>query len=638
MSDGSNHTPPITSVGASDQVGKSFANAEKKGSEAYAVALSMIEELRSFEIGPVNFDTSFTVSSAMLDGFQAPSIPDRPNLSDAFDFDVPDDPGFTDVSVPSFGSAPTFNKEAPTLSFSGKPAPFSGQVPDDAPELFPLTLPDSPDIEFPELPTFESLNLPAPPDITEHTFNETRPIFNEEVPDADKEFDYAFTEYSSALLDQTRDEVSRMLQGGTGLPPAIEQMIFDRSRGREDSTAEKAVMEAMDEYGARGFSLPSGIMDARVREARQRNQEQSNALNRELTIQVHQAEIENLRFAVQQGIALENILTQLHIQSEQIQLQAAQTVVQLALDVFRARVEVYNAEVQAYRADAEVFAQLIRAEISKVEVYRAQLEGERVKGELNQQKLDLYRSRLESLNTLVAVYTSEVNAANTVAQTNETLIRGYASRIDAFRSEVQAKESEFNAWSASIQGELGKIQGYEAETRAFSARTSAYEAGVRAESMEPQIKIERERLKAQQFQARIEGARAEIAAESERVRSLASLYNADASIYAASGQVAASEADANTRQFQAKLQERIATSEQALKNAELEINQLVSLTQQVVQSKQGASQAASQLAAASWSAINASASISERGSATNSWGYDVSHNLTGESVFDAGGD
>jgi hypothetical protein len=46
------------------------------------------------------------------------------------------------------------------------------------------------------------------------------------------------------------------LAGGTGLPAAVEQALFDRARSREESQTTKAVQEAFDTFATRGFNTP----------------------------------------------------------------------------------------------------------------------------------------------------------------------------------------------------------------------------------------------------------------------------------------------------------------------------------------------------------------------------------------------
>ena len=610
-------TPPIPVTGALPEVQSQFDRAHSFGSTAFSSALGLIGQLSSFDPTGVSFDTSFTVPGSLISGFMRPDRPADPDDVE-FDVTVPDPPAFSAISIPTFSSVPTFDKDAPLVDFSGKPQPFA-KLPPEVPALFPVTIPTAPNIALPELPSLQELQLPDPPDVLTPEFTAERPTFNTPVPDAS--LNYSFTPYSEVLLSQVQQEISRILTTGLGLPPAIEQALFDRATGREDAAANRAVDEVFTEFAARGFTLPNGLMDRRVKEVRRQNAENRSATNRELAINATQVQIESLRFAVQQGIAAESLTAQIHFQAEELQLQAAQIVSDFVLRIFLARVEVYNAEVAAFRVDAEVFRSLIEAELSKVEVYRAQIQAELARGEINQQKINLYVARLEGLNTLVAIYRGQVEAANTVAATNATIIQGFGAEVDAYRSEVQAKESEFAAWAQQIQGELGKVEAYRAEVGAFTARVQAYAAGVDAQAIAPRLQLEQQTVLADQYRAQISGVQAQIAALASRADAVASIFSSKAAIYSAEGQVSVAEAESNTRQFLAVLEEARARSTAMLAEAELNVNQAIAIGNQVVEALRGAAQAASQLAASALSSVNASASIGESGSATNSWAF-----------------
>lgn len=613
--------PPITSVGALDQVGSSFNLARTFGTESFALAFDLVRDLSEYSPEGVSFDTTFTVPDALLSGFDRPDRPADPPDVD-FDVTVPDAPTFAPITFPTFGEAPTFDKDAPFLDFTGRPAPFS-KTPPTVPELISVEVPDAPTIGLPDLPTFEELNLPDAPNLDDPEFAGVRPVFTAQVPEDG--FDYAVTDYTPELLDEVTTEVARMLQGGSGLPPAVEQLIFDRARDREDVNSMQAIDEVYAEFAERGFTFPSGILQKRLDRVRQQNQDNRHNLNRELTIQVHETEIDNLRFAIQQGIAAESLLSQIHFEAEGLKLQTAREVANFAINVFNARVQVFVAEVQAFQADAQVFRDLIEAELAKVERFRAQIEAERVRGEINQQRLELYQAQLQGLNTIIEIYNGQVDAARTKAQINATTLQGFASQIDAFSAEVQAKESEFRAWGQQIQGELGKVDAYRAEAQAFTARTQAYATGVEAKAVAPRLALQEQQVQADAFRAEVAGIQTKIQAEAERARAISNIFSAKANIYASEGQIRAAEAETNTRQFQAKLEESRVLSEAQFREAELNVQQIISLGNQVVQALQGAAQAASQLAASSFSAVQASASISESGIASNTWSESVNY-------------
>src|SRR5262249_26203964 len=141
--------------------------------------------------------------------------------------------------------------------------------------------------------------------------------------------------------------------GSSGLPPAVEQAIFDRAVDREEHNVEKMVKEAYDEFATRGYTLPPGVLMARTDEIRQKAQLAVNSANRELMIKAAEWELENIKFAVEQGVACENILVNLFTNQAQRVFEGQKFEVQARIDVYRAFVDLFNARQNAYRTAAE---------------------------------------------------------------------------------------------------------------------------------------------------------------------------------------------------------------------------------------------------------------------------------------------
>jgi hypothetical protein len=615
---------PITTIDSGQYVADRFDTLGNWGNQVFNIAKDAIFELGDFELTKFNFDFTNPLHTIAV-GTNLPPAPDLPSPG-SFTVnlpDIPDSPDLPsiDIDLGDLGDPPDDLGPAPVLNFPPKPVVADPVHPGGPPQLIDVEayIPDSPDLEFPELPELDDIPLPTPPEIIAHEFDSPRPTHDIEVPHSLDLESHEIKEYNSDLLAAVQAEVSRMLEGGTGLPPAVEQMLFDRSRAREDEAAERAIMEAHDDWAARGFSLPSGIADRRIRMIRQENQSQRNALNRELTIYASEKEIENLQFAVSQGIALESLTSQIHLSFEQLRMELAQRVADLLFEAITAKVEIYNAEVSAYRVDAEVYRERIQAELTKVELFRTELEAARLRGDLNQQKVDLYRTRLEALNTLIGVYVAELEAANTIAQVNESKIRTFEASISAYATEIRAKVAEFEAWQTEIEGELGKIRGYEAEARGFSARAAAYESGVSAKLAVPQFEIEKMRALIDEFRAKVDVFSAGVDAERTRIGALGAAYSAQTDAYSSVIQRESARIEGRVAEERIKLEDRRLTADRELSRNELGLRELTSHHELMLQQLEALSQVASQLSAATMSAVNASASISESGSASNSW-------------------
>lgn len=587
--------------------------------QSFYKAESFIESLGTFQIDPVAFDNSFTPDDSLLTGFNQPEKPNAPDLS--FNFTLPEPLELSVPEIPDFGEAPERDFSRPPLDFSGQPDALDIPAPDDMPEFDDAVIPDAPTLSFPDLPQLIEIDLPERPDIVEHAFDATRPELDASVPDTF--IDFSEEEYQSECLDRLKTEIKRMLDTGTGMPAVVEQMVVDRAIAREERTASQAEMEALERWSSKGFSMPSGIVNRDIERARQNSQNQENTLSREVFVQRRQEEIENFRFAVTQGVALENIQIQAHLNVMQRAFDFARATSDLAFRLFEAKIAKYNAEIQGYRTDAEVYRSLIEAEAQKLERFRLEIEAEAVKNEINREKVAVYQAQLQALNTLVSVYTAQVEAARTVAMKNESVARAYTAKIDGYRARVDAKRAEFDAWATKVQGELGKVQAFESEVRAFLADVQAYQAGTEAKALKPRLEVDVQDSRVQQALAQLEHARTALQGESERIRGESSVYGAKASMYAADGQIAANESDAKTRQFQAKLEENRTLSQRKTDKAQLDIEQALRSAQLLIQAIDGAARASSQLSAGMSSAVSLGANIS--GSDSWSWGYSESY-------------
>ena len=94
------------------------------------------------------------------------------------------------------------------------------------------------------------------------------------------------------------------MAGGTGLPPAVEDALFSSARERDSSETARAVQEAVDTWAGRNFSMPPGMLAKSVSVVREQGRLKAAETNRDILIEAAKWEIENIRFAVQQGLAL----------------------------------------------------------------------------------------------------------------------------------------------------------------------------------------------------------------------------------------------------------------------------------------------------------------------------------------------
>lgn len=595
--------------------------------DAYGNATAAANALASFSIDPVPVNVSFN-PQGVGGQFIRPPRPSRTIR----EFDPPDSPPDVDIEPVKIDlSGITNAPDDPGAGYTyrkpgGEPGPLTATDPGPAPTVEDVTIPVAPTYTLPAVPDFYELDLPDVPNVQVPTFTATRPEINFAAPA--ETFAFQEVEYTSALLDEVTARLSTMLQGGTGLPAAIEQALFDRARSREDMLAAKQVQEVVEDFANRGATEPNGVLARRVLEVRQENRNRASALNRDLTIRVHEVEIENIRFAVTQGIALEQVLISKHLAMEQRRFEAARFAFEAVLQIFNARVTLFNAEIEGYRADAAVFRDRIQGALAEVELYRAQIEGQRAIGELNKTLAERYETELRGVLALIDTYRAEVEAARIRIEANVARIEGYRATVQAFGERVRAYEAEWNGYRARVEAELGNLRSKEIDASIYGTRVNAWSTKLRTRFEQANTDVSIEELRLRKFGEDMRKFLGLIELERSKVAADVAALGADAQVYAADGSIAQAESAAQDRTLEINITRARTEAELQLKNGEININQALQASAQTLEALRGVAQTTSQLAASALSAINVSAGLSHSVGESKSCG--TSFNYSGE--------
>ena len=413
-----------------------------------------------------------------------------------------------------------------------------------------------------------------------------------------------------------------------GLPEylaAIEQALFDRGRDRLDKTATKLVGEVTDEWASRGCTEPPGALTRRVFEARQQNQDAQASLSRDVLINAKQIEVENLRFTVTQGIALEQVLIGLHGATQDRALLAARTTVELEIALFNARVALFNADSQNYGIEAQVYRDRIQGELAKAEVYKAQIDGQRAIGEINKALVEQYEAQARSVLALVDIYKARVDAIKVRSEINVQRIEAKRAEVAVYGAQIDAYEAEWRGYAASVEARLGVVKGNEILVDSYLGRVNAWRS--RRESSVEVLRAEVgvEDLKLRRFEARMRGFLGELEGQRTKLAAQANAAQARTAVYSAQGAMAQAQSAARDRAFQLNLEKGRTSAELQLKNAEIHVNQLVQLSAQILAKLQTIAQVSGQLAASSFSAVNLGASMSDSASNSSSCGTSISY-------------
>lgn len=616
---------PVTEF---DLVSGNFDSFRGFATNSIANAQAALVSLAGVAITNIDAAAQFGSPGIGLAGLPDASNGPAPLPDDTIDIPDPETsiPGGPQLEAPGINipNAPTLglNVRPPTINIGQEPAPFNEPRPGPRPALLPITLPDEPELRDIDVPVLIELDVPEFVPVLVPTFEGVRPVRDFTAPD--NTFSFVPTEFSDALLDSTRARLQAMQQGGTGLPAAIEQALFARARDRDEAETQRAVQEVWADAANRGFDAPNGATLARVAEVRQQAANRRAGLNRDILIQVHTVEIENLRFSVTQGVALVQVLTGLHIQYQELMLRAEQAAIQAAIDVLNARIAIFNADQQAYSVDAQVFRDRVAAARDQVDMYRTRVEAEIAKNQINRDTVQLYAESIRAQNLLVERYRAFVDARRVQSEINEQALRAYTAEVGAFAELARVHGIEWEAYATRIRGQESKVGLFDAQVRAYATNVGAWAqvAQVRIEEARQKTAIEEAKLR--KFEADITGARALLDKERAVIEARLGAYQATSQRLEARSRIKQAEESTRTARLALQLQEETSEAQLRLEQARVNISQMQESARIAIAQFDGIARTQAQLAAASLSAINVSASVSAGSS------FGVSYNYSGE--------
>lgn len=600
--------PIIGNDGVYGQVTTVMNNMWGNAQAAFDVALEGLQELGSFSLTPITISSHLAQNSNWWTVLR-PQGPARPNLDWIPDYDVlPEAPNSDTGGAISFDAPPTFNETAPTLPNRVAPGALTAGPPAGPPALDTVVVPDAPVLELPVFPQLREIVLPDPPSIQIPTFQGVRPTFSVSVPQ--NNFGFEAEHYSSALLDKIRQRISVMVDGKPGLPDAAARQMRDRAYSAVDQQGLRAEQEAIEEFASRGFSEPDGVLRRKLAEVRQNNQNQRNALSRDIYLRDVEIAVEDLRFAVAQGVVLEGQQMGNFLATQQLMLDAAKTGIKVAIDIANIEIAIANLDLQAYQTDAQVHRDLIQAELAEIEVYRAELEGKKLIGELNQQDVAILAERVRLVLAEIEIYTAHVTAAKTKADVNIARTQAFGEQVKAYSALVDAKATEWDAFAKATEADLARYRRYELATQVFGNRVRIWGEINGNKIDQKRLRISERELDLSAYRARLEKFDAVWRAANQRLDAKVRVYGADIDKYRADAAVESIISEGRGRQFQLALEQETNRVQMELRNAELRITQAQQIGTLMERKLETISQVAAQLAAGMASAMSVHAGIS----------------------------
>lgn len=508
-----------------------------------------------------------------------------------------------------------FDKEPPVLAYGTAPDPFNEQLPDAPGVNMDFVTPDL-TVTLPAPPSLLSLNISKFGGITMPTIDTNVPELNVVAPTVVQYVPGSL--YTSSLLQTA----SRVLQdyianGGTGLPPDVEEALWNRGRDREYRAQADAIAE-LDRMESLGYAFPPGVfVNARIKITTEMGYT-ATTLSREVAIENAKLEQSNIQWAMQSAVQLESQLINYNNQVEQRLFESVKYATEAGIQIYNARVQAYAAYLDAYKTKVAIYEAMIRGELAKVDAYKAQVEAESAKAQINTALVQQYKTQVDAALANVEVFKAQVAAIQVKAEIEKM-------KIEIFGEQVKAYGSKVNAYTAGVEGFRARVAAETAKQDAFKSQVQAYSAEVEAGSKAVLAKIEEFKAKIDAKNAEWESYKATAAALASRAQSLAAANQSIADSYKAEVAAASSYNEVLVKKWQVLVDQAQRTVEIGIQAAKMNAELSTTARSLALEASKVGAQVSAQIGAAALNSANWSWTESWSDSTSKSNGYSYSN-------------
>lgn len=583
---------------------------------AESSAITALANLANYHpaIPPVVVPTITATAPTNLSTLGAP--PSEPGTLNSSFPTAPVEPVFGTLPELALPAEPEFNVTPPSLLDIPIPDPLTALVP-AAPTLTNPALPVEPGFALPEVPTFLSLNLPTAPTLDLPSFDD---VLGDAPTVPNATFAWAEVERDSALLSEMNSRLLSVVSGAsTGLDPRVEAAIWNRGRDREAILTQRAIEEATDIFGARGHTMPDGVLLRVVQEALQASLARDASLSRDVMIKQAELEQSNFLATFNLAIQLESALIGHFNNVQNRAFEGQKFAFEAVHRVFAAQIQLRQAEVQAFGVKAQVFETRLKSKLAQLEVYKAELEGQRTVSEINRNQAALYQAEIDGVKALVEVYRSRVEAVKVIIEADKNRVDIHRAQIDGFDSQVKAKTAEYEGYGSRIRAEATKTEMYGQQVGAYRSRVDANVALVNAKLAEQTYNFRAtQEFPLEVYKGRITAFTGGVQAEAARLSSEVGVFEAKIRSFATVEQAKHGLDEVKVEIYRTDVQKFTAQAQVNIQASIENIRSMLAQFESIAASLRAAAQIAGQRSAAALSARHISASIGSSTSNTSS--------------------
>jgi hypothetical protein len=494
-----------------------------------------------------------------------------------------------------------FDQTPPVLSYGTPPADFAEALPDapginlafDTPTLS-VTLPAPPSLLSLNTYQFGGINMPTI-DTNLPTLNVAAPSVVQYVPGS---------MYTSALLGSAQSVLQDyIVNGGTGLPPDVEEALWNRARDREYRAQADAIGD-LERMEALGYAFPPGVyVNARLKITTEMGYVAST-LSREIAIEQAKLEQSNIQWAMQSAVQLEGQLINYNNAVEQRLFDAVKYATEAGIQIYNAQVQAYAAYLDAYKTKVAIYDAMIKGELAKVEAYKAEMDAESTKAQINNALVSQYKTQVDAALANVEIFKAEIGAIQLKAEIEKM-------KIEIFGEQVKAYGSKVSAYTAGVEGFRAKVGAEASKQEAFKSQVQAYSAQVEAGTKTITAKIDEFKARIDAKNSEWEGYKAAAAAQSSKAQAISSINTSLSDSYRAQTSAITSYNEVLTKQWQVSIDQAQRVVEIGISAAKANAELYTTTRSLALEAAKVGAQVSAQIGAAALNSANWSWSESE---------------------------
>ena len=509
---------------------------------------------------------------------------------------VPATPSIFSGTIDITGVIPEFDTLPPVVNMPTPPSAFTQVVPPTPgvdlnfkyPDLS-VTLHTPPDLLSLDTYQFNGVNLP----VIDATIPQLTLVAPTLVP-----YKAPTLPYSDTLMDTVRAVLIDRIKNGTntGLPPAVEQALWDRAREREMIASADAIAE-LERMEALGYAFPPGVYtNARLKIQTDMGYTTAG-LSREVAIKQAELIQKTISESIGQAVEVEKIVVDYANHVEQLMFESCKYATEAGISIYNSQIKSYEATVEAYKAKIAYFDAQVREQEAAVNIYRTEVEAEKLKSDMNTALVHQYETMAKVAEINVDIYKAELEGIRLKADTQKIIVEIFGEQIKAYVAQVNAYTSQVEAYRAQLQGIQTQEQIYKTEVEAYSTLVGAAKAQIDA-------RVDVLKANATSNATAWEGYKALVSAQAEQARAIALSNTSVADIYRAQTSGLSAYNETLTKQWNVSLEQAERVAEVGVSAAKANAELYMTTRSLALDAAKVGAQVSAQLGAAGVSAIN----------------------------------